>query len=59
MPADLIEKPVSKKREMEPSIDFTAGGPSKWKFFIAMTELAIAKPKIIPDTKIALEKSFT
>jgi hypothetical protein len=49
MPPDFIEKPLSKKRKLEPSMELTFGEPSKNKevphICVAMATPAIAKPK--------------
>ena len=58
MPRDFIEKPISKKRKMEQSMEFTPGKPSERKeapqICVAMATPAIANPKIIPIIVIDL-----
>jgi hypothetical protein len=56
MPADLIEKPIFKKRKIGPSMELTPGQPSKSKkvpqICVAMATPTIAKPKIISNINI-------
>lgn len=58
MPANFIEKPVSKKRKIGPSVELSLGEPSERKeapqICVAMATPAITKPKIIPNIVIDL-----
>lgn len=60
MPANILEKPVSKKRRTGPSMELNQGEPSEKRetpqisVAIAMAEPTLAKPKITPNIVIDL-----